>query len=82
MAAFDWILAAPDASNPQEVAETIAKLIESPTGKRPVRTLLPVAIRGFQPLNDLAEQFQRTVLEMFGVPEPSAIRVAGAVAPE
>lgn len=54
-------------ADPQEVADAILHLIETPPGERPLRTLVGGGVQALRPLNDMAEQLQREVLEAFGL---------------
>lgn len=53
-------------NDPQIVADTIAKLIETPFGQRPIRVVAdPMTESLYQPYNDQAESLQGKFLEMF-----------------
>lgn len=67
-AGFHDLASSPDAPNPQEVADAVAHLIATPAGERPLRTVAPgLGGQIVQPLNDLAEQLQRSLLEQMGM---------------
>ncbi len=55
-----------DARNPQEVADAISELIATPTGQRPLRTVVGIDY-GVKELNETAAQFQRGLLEALGM---------------
>lgn len=70
------VLAALRASqaDPQEVTDAIVELIETPAGKRPLRRLIGQDAQGLQPLNDVAAQIQRGIMEAFGMGELMSLR--------
>jgi len=51
----------------QEVADQVIKLIETPAGSRPLRTLLGPVVGALQPINDVAAQIQRELLTSMGM---------------
>ncbi len=51
----------------QEVADLVAKLIETPAGHRPMRTLIGPIVGALQPINDTAGQIQREILTSMGM---------------
>ena len=51
----------------QEVADQVAKLIETPAGSRPLRTLLGPIVGALQPINDVSAQIQREMLTGMGL---------------
>ncbi|MCZ6775757.1 MAG: hypothetical protein O7D34_04800 [Ignavibacteria bacterium] len=55
-----------DARNPQEVADAISELIVTPTGQRPLRTVVGIDY-GVRRLNERAAPFQRGLLEALGM---------------
>ncbi|MDH3604689.1 MAG: SDR family NAD(P)-dependent oxidoreductase [Candidatus Tectomicrobia bacterium] len=62
------MFAGPEAPNPQEVVDVVAKLIETPAGERPLRTVVgqggpEFALR----VNDAAEQAQADLMAMLGL---------------
>ncbi len=63
-------------ADPQEVADAIVELIETPAGKRSLRRLIGPYVQGIQPLNDLAVQIQHGVMEAFGMAELMTLRLA------
>lgn len=61
-------LSSPKAPNPQEVANTVKRLIQLPAGKRPLRTVVgTMAIDGVPEFNQAAEKFQKQFLESIGM---------------
>jgi len=55
-----------DARDPQEVADAISELIVTPTGQRPLRTVVGIDF-GVTGLNEAAAPFQRGLLEALGM---------------
>lgn len=68
---------APETPGPEVVVDSFIRLIETPAGQRPFRTVPTAAM---QPLlleyNDAAASLRETVAEMFGVSERTAARSA------
>ena len=62
IASFDELYKSDDARDPQEVADAISELIRTPTGQRPLRTVVGIDF-GVTGLNEAAAPFQRGVLE-------------------
>ena len=62
------------AANPQNVADRVVQLIETPAGMRPARTL--VGMEQFQPVNDVALQSQTALMESVGFGELMTLRRA------
>jgi NAD(P)-dependent dehydrogenase (short-subunit alcohol dehydrogenase family) len=61
------MLSGPNAPSPQLVADAVAKLIETPTGQRPLRTVVdPLTGQGTETINGVAAQVQGMVLESMG----------------
>jgi NAD(P)-dependent dehydrogenase (short-subunit alcohol dehydrogenase family) len=60
------------AANPQDVADRVVQLIEMPGGMRPARTL--AGMEQFQPVNDVALQWQTAAMESFGFSELMTLR--------
>lgn len=61
------MLASPDAPNPQEVAEAVKQLIDIPSGKRPLRTVVgAIAVNGIDELNQYTAQKQAEYLNAMG----------------
>ena len=74
---FDATLSGPGAPDPHEIAEAIAKLIVTPKGDRPARTVVGASY-GADTLNDATVPVQASVLEAFGLSHlatvPSALK--------
>ena len=51
----------------EEVADEVVHLIETPTGSRPMRTLIGPVVGALQPINDVAAQIQRELLTSLGL---------------
>jgi NAD(P)-dependent dehydrogenase (short-subunit alcohol dehydrogenase family) len=51
----------------QEVADEVARLIETPAGSRPMRTLMGPIVGALQPINDVSAQIQRELLTGMGL---------------
>lgn len=67
--------AAPD---PQDVADVVLKLIETPAGERPLRTVVDPMSGGEAPaaINQLTDQIQEQVLTGFGMPQLLSVKKA------
>lgn len=63
---FQASFALPDAPQPQEVADALARLIALPAGKRPLRTIVG-ADYGLTQLNELADQRQQGLMKGMGL---------------
>ncbi len=63
---FTTMLSAPDAPDPHDIAKAIAKLIVTPTGYRPARTVVGSSY-GADTLNDATAPVQASVLEALGL---------------
>ena len=68
-AGFQEFLTGPNGPEPEEVVDGMVRIIETPLGKRPLRTLVGGDVQLTQSLNDLAAETQRTFLRAFGVEE-------------
>ena len=66
IANFAELYESDDARDPQEVADAISELIATPTGERPLRTVVGIDY-GVTALNQAAAPFQRGVLEGLGM---------------
>ena len=68
-----------DAPDPQDVADAILRLIETPAGKRPLRTVVDPMTGGGGPrtLNTAADAVQREMFEAFGLQDMLAVRRDG-----
>jgi NAD(P)-dependent dehydrogenase (short-subunit alcohol dehydrogenase family) len=64
-------------ANPQEVADVVLQIIETPAGKRQFRYRLGAGAGGVQSINAHCEQIQQQLLEAFGVSEVTRFRAAG-----
>jgi len=62
IANFEKLNKSDDARDPQEVADAISELIVTPTGQRPLRTVVGIDF-GVTGLNEAAAPFQRGLLE-------------------
>ena len=54
------------AGNPQEVADAVLRIIETPTGQRQLRYRIARAGLGVEEINAVCEQVQRRMLDAFG----------------
>ena len=63
---FSTMLSGPEAPDPHDVAEAIAKLIVTPKGDRPVRTVVGASY-GADTLNDATEPVQASTVEALGL---------------
>jgi NAD(P)-dependent dehydrogenase (short-subunit alcohol dehydrogenase family) len=63
---FTTVFQAPDAPNPHEVAEAIAKLVAQPKGSRPARTVVGTAF-GSDAVNEQTAPVQTHVVEALGL---------------
>jgi NAD(P)-dependent dehydrogenase (short-subunit alcohol dehydrogenase family) len=67
---FDAASAAPDTPGPEGVAEAFERLIETPAGERPFRTVPTAAIQALlEPYNALSATMRNTLAQIFKVPE-------------
>jgi NAD(P)-dependent dehydrogenase (short-subunit alcohol dehydrogenase family) len=64
-------------ANPQEVADVVLQIIETPAGQRQFRYRLGAGAGGVQSINAHCEQIQQQLLEAFGVAEATRFRAAG-----
>jgi hypothetical protein len=55
------------AGNPQEVADAVLKIIETPAGEKQLRYFVSPASLGVDQINALSKQVQANLLEAFGV---------------
>lgn len=53
--------------NPQEVADAIVRIIETPTGERPLRQIIGPSVPRLHDLNDISMRVQREILEYLGI---------------
>ena len=63
--------------NPQEIADAILQIIETPVGKRQFRYRMGSGAGGVQSINANCEEVQQQILEAFGVSEMTKFRAAG-----
>jgi NAD(P)-dependent dehydrogenase (short-subunit alcohol dehydrogenase family) len=61
-------------SNPQEIADAILKIIETPAGRREFRHRIGSGAGGVQAVNANCEQIQQQLLQAFGVSEETKFR--------
>ena len=68
---FIQMLASDDAPDPQAVADAVLKLIETPAGQRPLRTVVDPLTGGEAPsvMNKTSDQVQEQLLSAFGLAE-------------
>jgi NAD(P)-dependent dehydrogenase (short-subunit alcohol dehydrogenase family) len=66
---FEQALAANPAQDPQNVADAIVKVIETPAGQRPFRTIIDVMGMGgaIQPYNEHLEKLSSGIYSAFGI---------------
>jgi len=55
------------AGNPQEVADAVSRIVETPAGERKLRYRISPADLGVDEINDLCEQVQARLFEGFGI---------------
>jgi len=74
-AIFDAALDAPDTPGPEPVIEVFLRLIETPAGERPFRTVPTAAIQPLlDPYNALAVQLRQTVAQMFNLTDLTVLQ--------
>jgi NAD(P)-dependent dehydrogenase (short-subunit alcohol dehydrogenase family) len=61
------MVSGPNSSDPQEVADAVSQLIETPLGQRPLRTLVGQDAQGAAVLNNMLVQSQRGLMEGLGL---------------
>jgi len=64
------------AADPRDVADVLVKLIETPAGQRPLRTLVGPIVDRIRPLNDLAAELQQGILASLGMERLLTVRQA------
>ncbi len=64
---YAQMLQAPDAPQPQEVADLIVDLIQTPTADRPLRVTVGQSTEGVAVINGTTEQVQSQIFDIFGV---------------
>lgn len=74
---FEGALASNPAQNPQNVADAIAKLVNTPAGERPVRTVVDNMGMGthIEPYNDQLAQIHEGILTAFGMGDMLKLKV-------
>lgn len=60
------VMSGPDAPNPQEIADGVLTLIETPKGKRPLRTAIGNEKAAAEAINQTSAQAQEQLLKGFG----------------
>ena len=70
---FGTMLSGPDAPDPHDIAEAIAKLIVTPKGDRPARTVVGASF-GADILNDATEPVQASTVEALGLGHLATVR--------
>ena len=63
---FTTMLSAPGAPHPHDIAEVVAKLIDTPKGDRPARTVVGASY-GADTVNDATEPVQAATVEALGL---------------
>ena len=63
---FNTLFSGPDASDPHDIAEAVAKLIATPKGDRPARTVVGASY-GADTVNDATEPVQASTVEALGL---------------
>jgi NAD(P)-dependent dehydrogenase (short-subunit alcohol dehydrogenase family) len=73
---FIQMLASDDAPNPRAVADAVLKLIETPAGQRPLRTVVDPLTGGEAPsvVNKTSDQVQEQLLSAFGLAELLSVK--------
>jgi NAD(P)-dependent dehydrogenase (short-subunit alcohol dehydrogenase family) len=69
MAAMD----SPDAGDPQEVAEAVKKLIETPAGQRPLRTIVGPVGEGVTAINRTVDEVHDQLLPAIGLADLASV---------
>jgi NAD(P)-dependent dehydrogenase (short-subunit alcohol dehydrogenase family) len=79
-AVFDAANNAPATPGPDDVVEAFVRLIETPAGKRPFRTVPTPALQPLlDPYNAGAAEIRHAIAQMFNVPELESLRSASTV---
>lgn len=60
------------AGNPQEVADAVLRVVETPAGQRKLRYRVSAATLGVDEINNLCEQMQARLFEAFGITADTA----------
>lgn len=53
--------------DPQDVADTIVRIIETPAGERPLRQIVGGAVPHLHDLNEMSTRVQREIFQLFGI---------------
>lgn len=74
---FEGALASNPAHNPQNVADAIARLINTPAGQRPMRTVVDNMGMGthIEPYNDQLGQIHQGIYNAFGMGDMLKLKV-------
>ncbi len=64
---FEKLFSGPNIPNPQDVANAVKKLIDTPTGQRPLRTVVDQNKEGIEAINTVSREVQNQLLEIFGM---------------
>jgi NAD(P)-dependent dehydrogenase (short-subunit alcohol dehydrogenase family) len=76
---FDGASSAPETPGPEVVVEAFVRLIETPAGERPFRTVPTAAIQQLlEPYNALAETMRDVIARTFKAPELTVFQQAGS----
>lgn len=79
MGIFEGASSAPETPGPEGVVETFVRLIETPAGERPFRTVPTAALQPLlEPYNALAATMRDALAQMFKVPELTVLQTASA----
>jgi hypothetical protein len=72
---FEGASSAPETPGPEGVVEAFARLIETPAGERPFRTVPTATLRPLlEPYNALAATMRDTIAQMLNVPELTVLQ--------
>jgi len=67
-------------ANPQEIADVVLKIIETPTGNRPMRYRAGPGGPGVQRINALTDEVQAQLMEAFGITEVTKFKKRSSAA--
>lgn len=67
LAGLGGMMSGPDAPNPQAVADAALRLIETPAGQRPLRTVVDAHPQAIEAINGMCAQVQGGMLGMLGM---------------
>jgi NAD(P)-dependent dehydrogenase (short-subunit alcohol dehydrogenase family) len=68
-------------SNPQEIADAVLRIIETPAGERAVRYRIGPGAGGVEAINEVCARVQTQLLEAFGVAEQTKFKKHSSAAP-